>query len=98
MKIMDITNGQIKKALVVLSIKHALLEMGTPVLDEVTHALYDNYKCYVPDCFDHPEYLKEVLKELYGNTYSNIIKSIHKHLNEFATQQPIEEFLNAIKE
>ncbi len=95
---MDATNDQIKRALVTLSIEHALLEMGTPVLDEIARALYDNYKCYIPDCFDHPEYLKEVLKELYGNTYSNIIKSIHKHLDEFASQQPIEEFLKVINE
>ena len=95
---MDATNDQIKKALVTISIEHALLEMGTPVLDEVTRALYDNYKCYVPDCFDHPEYLKEVLKELYGNSYSNIVKSIHKHLDEFIVQEPIEEFLKAISE
>lgn len=95
---MDVTNGQIKRALVSLSIERALLEMGTPVLDEVVRALYDNYKCYIPDCFDHPEYLKEVLKELYGNTYSNIIQSIHKYLDEFASQQPIEEFLKAISE
>ena len=93
---MDATNGQIKRALVTLSIEHALLEMGTPVLDEVARALYDNYKCYIPDCFDHPEYLKEVLKELYGSADSNIIRSIHKHLDEFVSQPPIEEFLKAI--
>jgi hypothetical protein len=95
---MDATNDQIKRALVTMSIEHALLEMGKPVLDEVVYALQDNYKCYLPDCFDHPEYLKEVLKDLYGNSYSNIVKLIHKHLDEFVTQQPIGEFLKSISE
>jgi hypothetical protein len=95
---MDVTNGQIKRALVTISIERVLLEMGKPVFDEVVHALHDKYNCYVPDCFDHPEYLKEVLEELYGNSYKNIIKSIHKHLDEFANQKPIEEFLKAISE
>lgn len=91
------TDDQIKKALITISVEQALLEMGTPVLDEVARALYDNYKCHIPDCADHPEYLKEVLKELYGKSYSNITKLIHKQLNEFASQQPIEEFLKALR-
>ena len=95
---LDATDGQIKKALVAISIEQTLLEMGTPVLDEVSHALYDNYKCYIPDCFDHPEYLREVLKDLYGGAYSNIIQSIHKRLKEFATQQPVEDFLKVIRD
>jgi len=95
---MDVTTDQIKKALVAVSIEHVLFDMGTPVFDEVTRALHDKYNCYIPDCFDHPEYLKEVLKELYGNSYKNIVKSVHKQLDEFADQQPIEEFLKAISE
>lgn len=92
----DATNDQIKKALITISVEQALLEIGKPVLDNVEHALYDNYNCYMPDCFDHPEYLKAVIKDLYGNSYSNIIKSIHKYLDKFASQKPIEEFLIAI--
>ena len=96
MVMLEATDTQIKKALVTISVEQALLEMGTPVLDEVTRALYSNYNCYIPDCLDHPDYLKSVLKDLYGNGYSNIVSSIHKHLDEFATQKPIEEFLIAI--
>ena len=92
----DATDDQIKRALIAISVEQALLEIGKPVLDEVEHALYVNYKCYINDCLAHPEYLTAVLKNLYGNSYSNIIKSIHKHLAEFASMKPIEEFLIAI--
>ena len=93
---MDATDSQIRKALATLSIEHTLLEIGKPVLDEVSHALYNNYNCFIPDCFDHPEYLREVLKDLFGSAHSNIVQSIHENLKEFATQQPIKEFLIAI--
>ena len=96
MVMLEATDTQIKKALVTISVEQALLEMGTPVLDEVTRALYSNYNCYIPDCLDHPDYLKTVLKDLYGNGYSSIVSSIHKYLDEFATQKPIEEFLISI--
>ena len=93
---LEATDNQIKKALISISVEQALLEMGTPVLDEVTRALYSNYKCYIPDCLDHPDYLKTVLKDLYGGGYQTIIKSIHKQLDEFSDQKPIEEFLIAV--
>ena len=93
---LEATDSQIKKALITISVEQALLEIGKPVLDKVEDVLYNNYNCYIPDCFDHPEYLKTVIKDLYGNSYSNIIKSIHKHLDKFASQKSIEEFLIAI--
>ena len=92
----EATDTQIKKALITISVEQALLEMGTPVLDEVTRALYSKYNCYIPDCLEHPDYLKSVLKNLYGNGYSSIVSSIHKYLDEFINQKPIEEFLIAI--
>jgi len=93
---LDATGIEIKKALMTISLEEALLEIGRPVLDEVAYSLYVNYQCFIPDCLDHPEYLKQVLQELYGDGCSNIIKSIHKHLDGFASMQEIEEFLLAI--
>ena len=95
---MDATDSHIRKALATLSIERALLEIGKPVFDEVSHALYNDYECFIPDCFDHPEYLRKVLKDLFGSAHSNIVQSIHENLREFATQQPIQEFLKAINE
>jgi len=96
--VFDATNGEISKALVTLAVEKTLLNMGKPVLDEVQHRLFANYKSYIPDCYEHPEYLKNVLKELYGNCYNNIVQSIKKNLEEFITKKPIEHFLAVISE
>jgi hypothetical protein len=96
--VFDAANGEINKALVTIAIEKTLLNMGKPVLDEVAHRLFKNYKSYIPDCYEHPEYLKSILKELYGNCYNNIVKSITKNLEEFATKKPIEHFLTVISE
>ncbi|HSD05190.1 MAG TPA: hypothetical protein VLB45_05495 [Nitrosopumilaceae archaeon] len=95
---MDATNGEIKKALVSLAVESTLLDMGRPVLEEVERSLYQNYRCYIPDCYEHPEYLKNVLHDLYGASHSNIVKIIQKSLEEFSYQKPIENFLKIISE
>lgn len=96
--VFEATNGEISKALVTLAIEKTLLDMGKPVLEQIAHKLSKNYKCYIPDCYEHPEYLKSVLKELYGNCYNEIVKSIEKNLDEFTTKKSIEHFLTVISE
>lgn len=95
---MDVTDDQIKKAILALAIEQGLLDMGKPVLETVTNRLYKNYKCYIPDCSDHPEYLNKILKDLYGNCYKTIVDSIAKHLVEFSNQKQVGEFLKMISE
>jgi hypothetical protein len=94
--VLDVVDEEIKKALLTISIRQALLEIGKPVLGEIERALYSNYKCYVPDCLDHPEYLKQILQDLYGNASLKVIESIHKHLDEYDDIKPIKEFLTII--
>ena len=94
----DATNGEISKALLTLAIEETLTNMGKPVLDEVARRLFTNYKCYIPDCHEHPEYLKNVLKELYGNYYNTVVESIMKNLGEFTTKKSITNFLTVISE
>ncbi|CDI05887.1 hypothetical protein [Candidatus Nitrosotenuis uzonensis] len=94
---MDIDDVQIKKALVAFSIEKALLEMGEPVFQKVTEILKNDYNCYVPDCYDHPEYLKRVLADLYGNAHTAIISSIKESLREFSHQTPVQKFLVALE-
>lgn len=93
---LDARDVEIKKALLTISVRESLLEIGKPVLDEVERALYSNYKCYIPDCIDNPEYLKQILQDLYGNASLNVIESIHKHLDEYDSIQSIKEFLTVI--
>ena len=93
---LDATDMEIKRSLLTISVRQSLLEIGKPVLDEVERALYSNYKCFISDCLDNPEYLKQILQDLYGNASLNVIESIHKHLDEYDSIQSIKEFLTVI--
>ena len=86
----------INKALVSLAIERVLIDIGKPTYDEVVHNLYQKYRCYLPDCYDHPEYLNLILKELYGNSHYVIAESIKKELEEFSYKMPVENFLKVI--
>ena len=46
-----------KKALVSLAIEITMLEIGKETYDKVVRDLYKKYKCYLPDCYDHPNFL-----------------------------------------
>ena len=95
---MDVTDDQIKKAIVSINIEKVLLEMGKPVFDTFTKKLYKNYNCYIPDCSDHPEYLNQILKEMYGSSYNTIVNKITDRLAEFSYQKSIAEFIKVISD
>jgi hypothetical protein len=87
-----------RKALVVLAIERALLEVGKPTYNEVLGKLKKDYHCYLPDCYENPEYLSRILKELYGQSHLAIIESIKKYLGEMSTQEEIANFIMKISE
>ena len=93
---MDATDLQIKKALVSFAIEKSLLQMGEPVFHKVAKTLKDDYGCYIPDCYEHPEYLKRVLSDIYGNAGLSIINSIKEDLAEFSEQGPVQKFVLAL--
>ncbi len=64
--------------------------------DQVTSRLYEQYRCYLGDCYEHPEYLAEVLKRLFGNSHTIIVESIKKELADFIEHKQIERFLKII--
>ena len=86
----------IMKALTALAIEKTLLDIGKPVYEKVANSIYKKYKSYIPDCYEHPEYLKEVLKDLYGNSYNVIVSSIEEQLSEFAYKKKMETFLTVL--
>lgn len=94
---MDIADTQIKKALVAFAIEKALLDIGEPVFQKIVKTLKDDYNCYIPDCYDHPEYLKRILSDLYGNAHTTIIDSIKTSLQEFSHQEQIQKFVSALE-
>ena len=95
---MDVTDDQIKKAIVAINIEKVLLEMGKPVFDTFTKKLYKNYNCYIPDCSDHPEYLNQILNEMYGSSYKTIVNKITDRLAEFSYQKSVTEFIKVISD
>lgn len=94
----EATDDEISKALVTLAVESTLIKMGKPVLDEVTKQLVTKYKCYIPDCYKHPEYLKNVLQGLYGPSHLVMVESIEKYLDEFKVRKSVMQFLEVIRE
>lgn len=94
--VMDANSNHAKKALVAVVIERVLLKVGKLTYDEVNSRLYEEYHCYLPDCFENPEYLKRVLQDLYGKSSATIIKSIKKELEEYAEQKGIDAFITVL--
>ena len=88
----------VRKALISLAVENALFEIGKPVYEKVIESLYKEYHCYLPDCYEHPEYLNETLKRLYGNAHDIIVESIEKQLDEFSNHKHIARFLSIINQ
>ena len=91
-------NDLVFKALSVMALEKSLLDTGKQVYDKVIDRLDREYNCYLPDCYEHPEYLSAILKKSYGNSHYAIIESIKKQLDEFSYQKPVERFLRIISQ
>ena len=77
---------QAKKVLVGLAIEKTLLEINRAYLHKFEDMIYERHKCSISDCYEHPEYLSEVLREIFGNSYKEVIRSIERYLDEFSYQ------------
>jgi len=88
---------KVRKGLVSVLLEKALLDIGVGTYYKVIDELKKRYQCYLPDCYEHPEYLHDILKDLYGNSYGHMIKSITKGLEEFSYQKPIAKFIEIVR-
>ena len=88
--------NEVRKALVTVSVEQVLRDIGTPTYEKVIHQLYQEYHCYSPDCFEHPEHLNKILKQLFGNSYGTVVDSIKNRLEDFSSQKSINDFLVSI--
>ena len=93
---MDIDKKQIMKALVAFSVEKVLLVIGKPILDKVANRLYMEYQCYIPDCYEHPDYLNNVLRSIFGNSYFTIAEAIKLELNEHLEDKAVLKLVNTI--
>jgi len=86
--------NKVKKALVSLALEESLLEIGgSKLLHEVFRILYEKFHCYLPDCYEHPDYLIGIFADLDSGTVDVFLESINEKLAEFSYQKPIGEFL-----
>ena len=93
---MNLEYEQLRKALVNLAIEKVLLEIGQPVYEKVIKQLSKDHHCYLPECYEHPEYLNKVLKKIFGNAYITIVDAIKNELDNYLTEKPIEIFVTTI--
>jgi hypothetical protein len=87
---------QILKALVGCVIEQSLVKLNPPVLNQVSKTLLEKYRCYMPDCYENPERLGEVLSNISNNVHNSAMKLVRKNLKEFTYQKPIKEFLEKL--
>jgi len=83
--------------MVATSIKKALLQIGAPELEKVTDLLLEKHNCHLSDCYDHPEYLNDILKEIYGACYNKIVDSIQEDLGASVKHNQIEPFIQKVR-
>ena len=90
-------NDAAKIALVSVSVESSLLGHDIESYDKVTRMLETKYGCLIGDCYDHPDYLNEVLKTLPDDLYYGVVESIKKGLGEFIHVDGISRFLAELK-
>jgi len=95
---MNLDKNLLRKALVSLSVEKVLRSIGTPTYEKVIAQLSTNYRCYLPDCYEHPEYLNKVLKKMFGDSYVTVVERIKTELECQMMEQPIEIFVTKISE
>jgi nitrogen-specific signal transduction histidine kinase len=95
---MNLDQNQLRKAMVSLVVEKVLRGIGQPIYEKAIKQLSKDYDCYLPECYEHPEYLNKVLKKIFGNAHMVIVDSIKKELDEYITEKPIEIFVTAISE
>jgi hypothetical protein len=86
------------KTVVAKCVEKMLLEMGTPIFEEVVHRLYTRYNCFLFDCYTKPECLKQVLREMYGDAENGITKAIEAQIEEQLVPKPVKQFLMYLKQ
>ena len=88
--------NQMKKTMVMLALKNTLLELGIEEYDKVVDLLQNEHSCDLEDCYENPEYLKNVLKKLFGDSYRDILNSLSENMKNILSQQYVKEFLEVL--
>ena len=90
------SENQMKKTMITLALKNTLLELGIQEYDKVVSLLQKDYSCTLEDCFENPEYLRNILKNLFGDSYPDILNSLSENMESITSQQTVKDFLHAL--
>ena len=90
------SENQMKKTMVTLALKNTLLELGIQEYDKVISLLQKDHSCTLEDCFENPEYLRNILKDLFGESYPDILNSLSENMKSIPSQQSVKDFLQAL--
>lgn len=93
---MTFQKRDVMKALTSIAIQKVLNDISAPTFEKVSKKLQKEYKCYIPDCYDHPEYLESVLKSIFGNAYTAIVEQIKVELAEHVDDNGINLLIKTI--
>jgi hypothetical protein len=88
----------IRRVMRCVAVYMALLDLGMKDFEKIRQKLYDYYGRTIADCYNHPEYLREVLEELYGNKSNEIVKSIRKYFGKEIENESVSDFLEVLSE
>ncbi len=73
------------------------MKRGNTYYHLVVARLNSHYNCTISDCYEHPEYLRNVLKDVYKGDYNSIIEEIKLTLGELAKVKTIADFITIMK-
>lgn len=85
-----------KKTMVTLALKNTLLELGVQEYDKVMSLLQKDFNSTLEDCYENPEFLKQILKDLFGDSYEDILSALNENMKEISTQKEIKDFLQVL--
>lgn len=86
----------ISKALASYAVEQSLVEVGPTVLNLISNKIFEKHQCYIPDCYEHPEYLNAVLGGMSSTMHNMIVQLIRNQLEEFSYQEKIQNFLEKL--
>ncbi len=87
---------QMKKTIVTLAIKNTFLELGLEEFDKIVLMLQKDHNCTLEDCYDNPEFLKQVLQDLLGDSYNDVLSSLKENIKNISSHKSTENFLDAL--
>ncbi len=90
------SENQMKKTMVTLALKNTLLELGIQEYDKVIALLQKDHSCTLEDCFENPEYLRNILKDLFGESYPDILNSLSENMKSIISQQEVKDFFQVL--